>query len=248
MLTFLRKIRKSLIENGSTRKYILYAIGEIALVVFGILIALQVNNWNENRKARNAERASMISLMEEFKKNRTDLQDHIHWKEGVQKQWDIFLNTISDREIPAEQRAIRRPLASYVNYIISNSTLNSLLASGRIENLKNDSLRHMLISWEDVVSDFKQFQEMHRDFVNAELLPVESNLIPYITNRRYGFDHSFLKEDPENQLLLNAYENMTYQNILLRNFYWINIQLREIAELEIRMNEIIRMLERETKE
>ncbi len=237
-----------MIETGAAQKYMLYAIGEILLVVVGILIALQVNNWNENRKARNAERTSMISLKEEFQKNRTDLQEHIRWKQGVQEKWDIFLSTISDRQIPAEQRAIRRPLASYVNYIISNSTLNSLLASGRIENLKNDSLRHLLISWEDVVMDFKQFQEMHRDFVNAELMPFEAKIIPDISNRRYGFDYSFLREGQESKILLNAYDDMTYQNILMRNFYWINIQLREISELEKRMNQIIRMLESETNE
>ena len=55
MFTFLRKIRRSLVDNDSTRKYIFYALGEIALVVIGILIALQVNNWNENRKARKDE-------------------------------------------------------------------------------------------------------------------------------------------------------------------------------------------------
>ena len=49
MLTFLRKIRKSLIETWSARKYILYAVGEIALVVVGILIAAQINNWNHKR-------------------------------------------------------------------------------------------------------------------------------------------------------------------------------------------------------
>jgi hypothetical protein len=52
MLTFLRKIRWSLLESGSARKYIFYAIGEIALVVIGILIALQINNWNEWKKDR----------------------------------------------------------------------------------------------------------------------------------------------------------------------------------------------------
>ena len=55
MLTFLRKIRKSLLESGSARKYFLYAIGEIALVVIGILIALQINNWNEDRKEQALE-------------------------------------------------------------------------------------------------------------------------------------------------------------------------------------------------
>lgn len=52
MITFLRKIRKSLIVSGNTRKYALYASGEIALVVIGILIALQINNWNEKRKTQ----------------------------------------------------------------------------------------------------------------------------------------------------------------------------------------------------
>ena len=56
MLTFLRKIRKSLIESGSARKYLLYAIGEVALVVIGILIALQINNWNENQKQLKVEK------------------------------------------------------------------------------------------------------------------------------------------------------------------------------------------------
>ena len=52
MLTFFRKLRKSLMDSGSAKKYTLYAIGEIALVVVGILIALQINNYNENRKNR----------------------------------------------------------------------------------------------------------------------------------------------------------------------------------------------------
>jgi len=55
MLTFLRKLRKSLIDAGATRKYLLYAAGEILLVMIGILLALQVNNWNEWRKERMKE-------------------------------------------------------------------------------------------------------------------------------------------------------------------------------------------------
>jgi hypothetical protein len=64
MLTFLRKIRKSLIKTGSAQKYLLYAIGEIALVVIGILIALQINNWNEDKKDRRLEIATLHELLE----------------------------------------------------------------------------------------------------------------------------------------------------------------------------------------
>ena len=65
MLTLLRKIRRSLIEPGSVQKYLLYAIGEIALVVIGILIALQVNNWNVDRNLRQQE----ASILNEIKRN-----------------------------------------------------------------------------------------------------------------------------------------------------------------------------------
>ena len=82
MLTFLRKIRRSLIISGSIKKpaspvsggqsfwrrragrYLLYAIGEIALVVIGILIALQINNWNEWRKDRITEKHTLESILE----------------------------------------------------------------------------------------------------------------------------------------------------------------------------------------
>ena len=67
MFTFLRKIRKSLIESGSTGKYLVYAVGEIALVVIGILIALQVNNWNENQKNESLGIMLKATLLDELK-------------------------------------------------------------------------------------------------------------------------------------------------------------------------------------
>ena len=55
MIKFFRKIRYDLMEKNKTGKYLKYAIGEIILVVIGILIALQINNWNEDRKRRAIE-------------------------------------------------------------------------------------------------------------------------------------------------------------------------------------------------
>ena len=64
MLTFFRRIRKGLLSPGQARSYLFYAIGEIALVVIGILIALQINNWKEWRKDRLLE----IKYLENIKK------------------------------------------------------------------------------------------------------------------------------------------------------------------------------------
>ena len=62
-----------MLGSGATGKYLLYAIGEIALVVIGIVIALQINNWNEWRKDRIMESALLSQLHEEFTTNKTIL-------------------------------------------------------------------------------------------------------------------------------------------------------------------------------
>ncbi|MGB5383087.1 MAG: DUF6090 family protein [Lutimonas sp.] len=65
MIKFLRQFRQNMISEGKTGRYLKYAIGEIVLVVIGILIALQINNWNENRKEYNKSR----DLLAEFRKD-----------------------------------------------------------------------------------------------------------------------------------------------------------------------------------
>ncbi len=67
MIKFFRKIRYDLMEKNKTGKYFKYAIGEIVLVVIGILIALQINNWNEKTRKYNAIAQNYLnSLKQEF--------------------------------------------------------------------------------------------------------------------------------------------------------------------------------------
>jgi hypothetical protein len=69
MIKFFRKIRQNLLSEGKTGKYFKYAIGEIILVVIGILIALQINNWNENRKNKIAEADYYCRILDDFELN-----------------------------------------------------------------------------------------------------------------------------------------------------------------------------------
>ena len=98
MLTFLRKIRKSLIDLGSTRKYLLYAIGEIALVVIGILIALQINNWNENQKSVRVENELVKALTTEIKENKRYISNYANrYLARVDSIGKIMLNNFGQK-------------------------------------------------------------------------------------------------------------------------------------------------------
>jgi len=73
MLKLFRKIRQSLLADGKNAKYIKYAIGEIVLVVIGILIAFNINNWNEGRNQKLQEKQLLLNLQGEFNDNLQDL-------------------------------------------------------------------------------------------------------------------------------------------------------------------------------
>jgi len=66
MIKFFRKIRQNLLSEGKTGKYFKYAIGEIVLVVIGILIALQINNWNTNKINQSESKKFNQRLLNEF--------------------------------------------------------------------------------------------------------------------------------------------------------------------------------------
>ncbi|NNK79858.1 MAG: hypothetical protein HKO93_00040, partial [Flavobacteriales bacterium] len=77
MIKFFRHIRQRLLSESKFSKYLLYAIGEIVLVMVGILLALQINNWNESRKERAQELAILEQLRIEFNSNLKQLDEKI---------------------------------------------------------------------------------------------------------------------------------------------------------------------------
>ena len=85
MIKFFRKIRQNLLMENKTGKYLKYAIGEDVLVVIGILIALQINNWNEKRKDSNTEQVILKRLQKEYILNKEQFEDKIVIRNGMDK-------------------------------------------------------------------------------------------------------------------------------------------------------------------
>jgi len=89
MIKFFRKIRQNLLSEGNTRKYLKYAFGEIILVVIGILIALQINNWNQNRTFKNELQQILIEVDNDLN------QDLLYLNEQI-KDAEMFNNNIDN--------------------------------------------------------------------------------------------------------------------------------------------------------
>ena len=90
MINFFRKIRKQMADDNKPMKYLKYAIGEILLVMVGILLALQVNNWNEHRKTKKVEMVLISQLLEDAKADSVFFQSRIQY----QKLRDTLFNNI----------------------------------------------------------------------------------------------------------------------------------------------------------
>ena len=144
MIKFFRKIRQNLLSEGKTGKYLKYAIGEILLVMVGILLALQVNNWNENKILVKKE----ITILKEIKKNlESDLENQIipgsiHYQRALDS-YDILQSNFynSPQSIPEDSI---RPL--YFKLIVPyklafNTVAFDNLRSIGVDLISNDSIR-----------------------------------------------------------------------------------------------------------
>ena len=106
MIKFFRQIRKNTIMKNETGKYLKYAIGEITLVVIGILIALQINNWNQNRTNENLEAKYQVRLLEDLKEEKAIMEATLNYSEEVhrhaKKAITLFENPLKNDEDSAE--------------------------------------------------------------------------------------------------------------------------------------------------
>ncbi len=148
MLTLLRKIRRSLINSGKARSYLLYAIGEITLVVIGILIALQINNWNEDRKIDKVRNDYIQNMLEDLISDTLNINKLIEYSDkGTMQigQYFAFFEA-SDINVPSEQFLDSARNASHccTRYFPINSTYLEMLSTGNLKLLKEEQRDAMI--------------------------------------------------------------------------------------------------------
>ena len=250
MIKFFRHIRKSLIEKNKMGKYFKYAIGEILLVVIGILIALQINNWNENKKDRVAERNALIDLREEFVYNANVFNRHLSDKKAVNQIWIKLVDTLSNPNT-INNGSIKRTRTGGATYILSKSVLDKLLFTGAIDKIENDSLKTLLSSWNYIYKEYQDDEIAHQQYIEKEFAPYEMSLIPFYYFKQGSSNklpNPFYSPEEMNQYYIKANNDFYYRNLLLRNQYYLSIVIKEGDILQKTMNNIIALLDEEIKE
>ncbi len=141
MLRFFRQIRQRLLTEKRFNKYLLYAIGEIVLVVVGILIALQINNWNEYRKSGQEELALLRELKADLEHSKNELQiiikDNQTYVHGYER-----INTYIENDWPyaSELDTAFTDLDIWSQPYLATTTYETIKTKG-IDIIRNDSLK-----------------------------------------------------------------------------------------------------------
>ena len=238
MIKFFRNIRQSLFMENNTSKYLKYAIGEIVLVVVGILIALQINNWNQNRINKQNEKLILNELHKEFISNK------------IQLDTVLFINKRSFQSVkyirsklPIDMEKTNLDSLAYNLYYMgytstfnpSKGVTNALMNSSTFNLISNGELRQLLIRWDDVVTDYQEEEiYAYNNYVN-HLKPFEKKYF------YWGEVDQWLTDPRVDLAILGSIE---FDNYVLDRYYdLLNIFENTTGELETITNTINKIIE-----
>ena len=168
MIKFFRKIRQNLLMENKTRKYFKYAIGEIVLVVIGILIALQINTWNEQLKKSKLKNEYVASLVNDLTKDTIQLNSRLSLNKQMIKDLALIKDDITNGNIKTIEgfitlfTSIKGSGVRLINTYNTNS-FNLLISSGNID-LLNKQLREDIMELNRLQKFQKEITASNRDY------------------------------------------------------------------------------------
>jgi hypothetical protein len=233
-------------EQNKTGKYLKYAIGEIVLVMFGILLALQVNNWNEERKDVREVNIIKSNLSNDFIQNRKVLKLRIELIKNSLDHANSLMAFMGKSKDTINQHNLDSILVQtlyYGNFNPSNSTILELLQSGKLKLIQNNTLKNKLNDW------LEMLQDTNEDFKNQDLTANEQ-LAPYLHNnlsaRNYDLEGLYGVTSTKSVLIKDYFydvlHDFKFENLMINHMVWHTIMLKHYQELDVLAETIINTL------
>lgn len=241
MAKFLRKFRQNLLSEGKTGRYLKYAVGEIILVVIGILIALQINNWNQNRIERNEEKDIISKLHKDFMENKIIIKDFILTNKNEMTAQIELMNLIG----ASKAELLKHNLDSlfYISFganelAFADNTLKNIMQSGQLNLLRNEDINLLLYKWNSLSEIRKIRMDKLDNWVNDKFLPY---LLPKISFKQMDMVEN-LKWSGESKVKPDYYplfQEVEFENYLDNNLWFHQQILERCDETEMLIDEII---------
>ena len=238
--------------KAAAGKYFKYAFGEILLVVIGILIALQINNWNEQRKLKNEEHELLGNLKLEFDRKLAELEDKNKGRlanvEDIEKLLQVIAN--QDFDFP-EDKALDLMENLGVWFYVNEefSIIEMLFNSGKINSISNDSLKAKLISWPDQMEEMLEEQRVLQDFTINKLEPLIYNYMS--ATRLVSYYRRASESDKTDSLGLHPHDlrgllmDRSFENTLSYRKLFLSVNYRDSEILIESAKSIIALIEKE---
>ncbi len=248
MIKFFRRIRQRLLSENRFSKYLIYAIGEIILVVIGILIALQINNWNQNRLQVKEEQKILENLKIDFDNNKKLLDNVIETtKSGISNSLEM-LNYTGNKKKPETSKkfdSILNDIFISPAYRPVIGALHEITNSGKLGIIDNRELRKLLATWPAIVEVVKvqyetaeanemllnQFILKQGNWLNADQVST--------TQRNVTFPKSGFESDNRDLLASQYFENLI-ENVAIGLDNYLS-RLNEANTLLTRIEELIEL-------
>jgi hypothetical protein len=147
MIKFFRKIRQKLLSENKFSKYLIYATGEIVLVVIGILIALQINNWNEDQKSAQQEKTYYCKIAEDLQVDVQNIDSSLVTLDKRLENTEQFLKNLL--KTPNDKQVILKyfiPTFRHYRFIPTKPAIVDITSSGKLETLRNQALKNRILS------------------------------------------------------------------------------------------------------
>ena len=187
MIKFFRRIRKSLFAEGKFSKYIFYALGEIILVVIGILIALQINAWKVSADNKKLEKSILLNIKQDLQDDILDLQNVAPFKIKQRETCNHLINLAANRSLPIlDTIQFANDVVRMIYFTLPSSnkiTFEMATSNGYLNIISNDSLLKLIakyysdITLNQHVTETKRFTNSFAESVIMKKYRIFSNKI-----------------------------------------------------------------------
>lgn len=179
-MKILKSVRFQSLKKDEVRRYITYAIGEIALVVIGILIAVMINDWNEARRASQVEQTFLQDLRSELAANNSMLSTVIHYQEVSRdaslKLLDIYNSNFRNYDTK-ELDSLLAAVQWAWSFEPKLSVLNSIKSTGQIDIIKDEKIKTFITTFEESTKGSQLISLFLREFMRDQYVPSVSRFI-----------------------------------------------------------------------